>query len=945
MAVGAADTTLIAERWRTLELLFHQASDLPLSEREAFVLREAGHDALLQQELEAMLGVAAEATIRLRQPLEQAVAVLMPALLGEGTRCGPWAIDGLIGAGGMGRVYLGHRADGAYQQRVAIKLVANPWLDERQRAFFEFECRMQAQMHHPAIAQIYDAGLHEDERPYLVMEYIDGEAIDGWCSGRRASLEQRVQLLMQVCEGVQHAHQKGVIHRDLKPRNVLVGDVDGRAQPKLIDFGIAIDGLVDEAGELAAGTPGYMSPEQAGRHGGIDVRSDVYSLGVLLHQLLCGQVPSADTSDALSPSRLLSSLTPAAQTALALECRTTPRRLRGALVTGLDAIVRKATDPERGRRYEAVSSLLADLARWQQGKLPLGAAASPWLVARQFLQRHRLPVLAASLVLVCAVSALLASLWALSQAHEQQQVAAQRRLQLERMVAFQQEMLQSVDVDAMGHAMERGGAQAPPEVARDLLERYVVAHALQRLQLDFKDDPVLATELRQSLAGVLASIGRYPAAAHELQLVLKDLRAQQQPPERVLDATVDLADALYREGSFEAAHQLLLDARTTATDVPEHNPLWLRAGVLMARVLLAQGRQPEALALQLKLEQDWAQRSGRLDAGMMELGVGIVATLTRMSQRERALERMQVLLPKLRSRYGRSAPRTLAASLTMADLLNTAGEYEDSLALASEVRAVRQQALGVDHPDTLQALALEGANRVRLAQDARAWSAAEGFMSDLLQRRQRVLGAAHPDTLRSKADMIRLLAKQGVPAKFDQAIAMQRQLLASRERVLGKLHPDTLFSQGGLASMLANTDRHAEARKAALATLDGYRKVTPDHALISATWDVLGRIEDHAGNLTASIAAHRTALRMRDARRGVLDAHTTESASRLYVVLQRMGDHGGMALIRSRYLDPVIAQDPATLNASLRSVRAEAVRALATPVASSSSSAVVHAGH
>lgn len=928
---------LSVEHWRQLEALFHRASALPREQRDAFAREAAGHDPPLLRELEKMLAVEAEATVRLRMPLQQAASTLQPpAVLPAGTRCGPWAVDGVIGSGGMGRVYLGHRADGAYNQQVAIKLIANPGLDARQHAFFEFECRMQAQMQHPAIAQIYDAGVHAGERPYLVMEYIAGETIERWCEQRRAPLARRVQLVMQVCQGVQHAHQKGVIHRDLKPSNVLVGEVDDHPQPKVIDFGIAIGGPAAAHEGGAGGTPGYMSPEQTGTEIDIDARSDVFSLGALLYELLCGQRPPALPGTGLSPLQALAALEPEQQLAVAQARRCTLAGLRRALEDGLDAIVRKATQPERARRYDAVSTLLADLDRWQHDLPPLAVASPPLLVARKFLQRHRLPVAAAAAVCGCLVAGLLASLWALSQARDQQQVAAHRQQQLERSVAFQQEMLQSVDIDAMGHAVAAAQGNpsevqtTPPasDTARDLLERYVVAHALERLQHDFDDDPVLATDLRQSLARVLTAIGRYPAAISELRTVLASLRTLQQPPARVAAAMFGLADVLYRQGDFAQADATLAEAGALR-QADSNDALWLRLDALKTRVLLAQGQPQQALTQQLALLQDWSTRLPAQDAALLDIELDTVETMIRLTRREDALVRLQALLPRLRAEYGRDAPRTLAATLLLADLLNTSNQYEASLTLAAEVRDQRERSLGADHPDTLQAKALEATNRVRLAQDPAAWVQAEAFVRDLVEHQRRVFGATHPETLRSTGDLIRILAKQDAPAKLEQAITMQRALLQLRTELLGPLHPDTLFTLGGLASMLARTDRYDEARRTARQTLDGLTATMPgDYWLIAGTWDVLGQAEDRAGNLAAARDAHAHALRFRADLRGVYDAHTTESAARLYEVLARMHDRAAMAQIQRTYLDPVIARDPLTLNASQRSVRDAAVRAL-----------------
>ncbi|UXN00149.1 serine/threonine protein kinase [Xanthomonas hortorum pv. pelargonii] len=298
--------SVVATSWQRLEALFHQSCLLPVEAREAFARAQAGDDVVLRDALLAMLAVESQATLRVRAPLKQAVAALRAPLpeLPAGTRFGAWAIDRLIGAGGMGQVYLGHRADGAYEREVAIKLVAADALDVQGRALFEFECRLLAQMVHPAIAQIHDVGTDAHGRPYLVMEYLRGEPITWWCDAHLLSLHARVLLMLRVSEAVQHAHQKGVIHRDLKPSNVLVSDIDGRPMPGVIDFGIAIDaanpGMTSAHGR---GTPGYMSPEQARGEQDVDARSDIYALGAMFYELSCGLAPVAGQDGLPQPPR------------------------------------------------------------------------------------------------------------------------------------------------------------------------------------------------------------------------------------------------------------------------------------------------------------------------------------------------------------------------------------------------------------------------------------------------------------------------------------------------------------------------------------------------------------------------------------------------------------------------------------------------------------------
>ena len=947
------------ERWQRLRALFDSAVALPAAEQEAFARAQAADDPELLEELLSMLQSQFGATRRLSAPMRVAAEAIAPGQAPElpaGTRFGPWATRSLIGAGGMGQVYLGCRADGAYEREVAIKLMGVGALDLRHRVLFDHECRVLARMEHPAIAHIHDAGADGDGRPYLVMEYIRGEPIDRWCDHHALSMRARVELLATVCEGVLHAHQKGVIHRDLKPSNVLVSSVDGVATPKIIDFGIALHGSGQGGVTDSGGTVGYASPEQMGGGGDVDVRTDVYSLGALLHVLACSSKPETVEGElSAAPSRVLLSLPQAERAASAAARGTTPRRLLGELEDGLDAIVAKALQPGRGERYPSVSVLLEDLKRWLTHYPPRAGGRRRLLAARKFLRRHRLPVAAGAMVSACVLAGLFASLSALSEARRQERIASERQWQLGRIADFQQEMLESVDIDAMGHAMVEANVQAlvraggdepgatgggdfsgaaaripASDIARDLLHRYVVSHALDRLQQDFADAPMLADDLRHSLARVLISIGSYPGAAKELRAVLANIdpaRAGAIP--RLLAVKADLAEALGQQGEYAQAQEVLDGAMEHLQQIAHTDPARLQVESAYARTMTAQGRLVEALARQEALETAWSQRLGRDDPRLLELRLDLVNTLTRLTRRQEARERMEALLPEYRSAFGEDSPRAQAATLVLADLLNTFNEYERSQALAMEVARQRERGLGREHPETLRARALEGANRVRLAQAEPEFGHAEGFMRELLDRQERVLGHDHPDTLASRSELVRLLAKQDEPHKLQRAIDLQRQVLASRARTLGETHPETIFAQGGLASLMSYVGPYDEARAIAYAALESYGRAFPDdYRMISATWDVIGRIEVGAGRHPQARDAHATALRLRVDNAGPLDAHTIESASRLYVVLHGLGDEAAMKEVRARYLEPVVALDPAGLNASMLDIRESARLAL-----------------
>ncbi len=367
-------------------------------------VRAARLNALEAQEPE----VAHEVRSLLEHATDSAGFLATPVVLApQGARIGRYSILEQIGEGGMGAVFRAQQVE-PMQRMVALKLI-KLGMDTRavvQR--FESERQVLAQMDHPGIARILDGGVAPDGRPYFVMELVAGVPITTWCSQHQLSADQRVELFLQVCAAVQHAHQKGVIHRDLKPSNLLVAEVDGKPLVKVIDFGIAR--ALDEDGRAAStlltsdaaakpGTPEYMSPEQAQPGAGVDIRSDVYSLGVVLYELLVGSTPARTRTRAGSVRA--------------------PAAAKPALRGNLNAIVLKAIAPEQARRYGTVAAMAEDLERHLQ-RLPVRARpAGAWYVGTQFARRHTLLLSASACVLVALVGGLVLALSAWQQARQE----------------------------------------------------------------------------------------------------------------------------------------------------------------------------------------------------------------------------------------------------------------------------------------------------------------------------------------------------------------------------------------------------------------------------------------------------------------------------------------------------------------------------------------------
>ena len=405
-----------------LKELFGAASELKPEERAAFLDRECNGDAELRRELDALLAAHADSGSFLEHPLLEATTA--DSAGASATVIGPYHLLQLIGEGGMGQVWLAEQKQ-PVRRRVAIKLI-KAGMDTREVvARFESERQALALMDHPGIAKVFDAGSTSEGRPYFVMEYVAGLPITDYCDRHRLTIRQRMELFVQVCEGVQHAHQKAIIHRDLKPSNILVTEIDGKPMPRIIDFGVAkatsqkltAETMYTRIGTMV-GTLGYMSPEQADPIGeDIDTRADIYSLGAVLYELLAGAPPfdfeklAYDEAlrilrdqDAPRPSTKLSTL--GCDSSLTAKNRgadppTLIRQLRG----DPDAIALKALEKDRARRYTSASELAGDIGRYLHNEPVTAHPPGIAYRTRKFIRRNKLGMATAA-VAVLAITLL-----------------------------------------------------------------------------------------------------------------------------------------------------------------------------------------------------------------------------------------------------------------------------------------------------------------------------------------------------------------------------------------------------------------------------------------------------------------------------------------------------------------------------------------------------------
>jgi hypothetical protein len=638
--------------------------------------------------------------------------------LAPGTRFGRYILLASLGEGGMGAVYLAEQTE-PVRRRVAIKLSRQRRVSAEELARFAVERQALARMSHPAIAQVFDAGTVEDGTPYFVMEYVEGELLTDFCASRALDLEARIELMRRVCLGVAHAHQKGVIHCDLKPGNILATEVDGQGQPKIIDFGIA-RALGAGGRDGSSGTPGYMSPEQARGAGDIDTRTDVYSLGLLLHELVSGR-PYRDLErlGALSLEGL--------RDALAQE---TPRPLPAihglpaARRRELDAILARALALKPESRFAGAAQLAEDLGRWQ-AKLPVEALPdTAGYRLRCMLRRHALAASIAALALLALVGGLIGTGYGLQEANAQRLEAEARRAELEKVVAFQQRLLGSIDVPDFARAWVRGvidrandegGPDAAEnlalaarlnalplvDVARDTLHRQMLEPGAQVIARDFADNPRVQALLRVSLGRTLADLSLLQAAREELDAAA-----------RYFDSVGDRHSPAYFHAEY---YRAMLDWRSDRTDaaferldslvdeVEAQLPgdAILRGAILAWRGLARYERADFASASRdLAIAAELYREAGNLSWALTNEARSLAAAMAGSSDCDaQGRDRLAELVAEGRDR---GVPdRTLANVLQIASHCHSArGEVRETVATMEQSYRIQLAQAGADDADT-----------------------------------------------------------------------------------------------------------------------------------------------------------------------------------------------------------------------------------------------------
>ena len=895
------------ERWRVVARILDGALDLALEERLPFLDEMCAGDPDLRAEVETMLaGASAEGFLESPATF---VAGSMLELEDERMeeRIGPYRPVRELGRGGMGVVYLAERADGQFEQRVALKLVKRGMDSDEILSRFLAERQVLARLSHPNIARLLDDGVTPEGQPWFAMEYVDGVPLHRHCDERALGVEERLAVFVSVCEAVQYAHRNLVVHRDLKPSNILV---TAAGEIRLLDFGIAKaltqepdeDTVTGAEGRMM--TPEYAAPEQL-RGQPVTTATDVYALGAILYLLLTGR--AAHQLAGRTPSerdRIICELEPDPPS---LAVRGTPQaQLRRRLSGDLDNIVMKALRKEPARRYPSVDALLEDLDRHRTG-LPVRAA--PDSVAyrtRKFLGRHRVGAAIAAVVFLSLAAGLGGTLW---QARATAREAAKARAVKEFVIGLfrisKPEESRGREITArelLSRGAERvdSGLARQPELQAELLDALGVIH--RDLGLYAEAESLLGRSVRLSRAthgpahpdvavrsadwaAVFAARGDYARAESLLTEAYGILRRSRGPEDSSTTAALGALAAVHRQqGDFAVAESLYREVLRIDRTRRGGDRLRLAADLDELGVTLEEaGALPRADS---SYQEAFALRRAVLDEDHPQVITSLhhLAMLREKQGEFTEAERLhRDVLARRHRVYPEGHPEIAYALQSLANLLQVQGGYAEAESLNVAALSILRTRLGPEHPETVELVR----NLATLKYEAGDLQGAERDFRYVLAMWTRALGKDHPTTLGALNDVAATLKYQ---RRFDEAEPLYRDALALRIERLGKAHPDLGESWGNLAELLYDAGRFAEAERAYRETLAVYRAaLPPGHVYISGSLIGLGGTLTELGRPAEAEPMLREAVALRIDKFGADDRRTAKGQRMLGLCLAALG--------------------------------------------------------
>jgi eukaryotic-like serine/threonine-protein kinase len=749
------------------------------------------------------------------QPASVAAARL-PSTIGR------YRIIRLLGEGGMGAVYEAEQDQP--RRRVALKVIKSAWADRDLLRRFELESQTLGRLHHPGIAQIYEAGAAETSfgsQPFFAMEIIQGKPLIEYADSKRPNTQQRLALMIQICEAVEHAHQRGIIHRDLKPGNILVDDA---GQPKILDFGLArvTDGDMQatrqtDMGQLL-GTLAYMSPEQVTADPlALDTRSDVYALGVILYELLAGRLPYEVSRSVYEVVKTIQQVDPK-------PLSTINRSYRGDIET----IVAKALEKDKTRRYGSAAEMAADIRRYLEDRPIAAKPASTAYQLQKFARRNKVLVGGALAVFLTLVVGVVVSTWQAVRARRAEVHARAEAATAQAIVDFLQN-----DLLAQASANKQAGPKTKPDP--DLKVRTALDRAAERIGGKFEKQPEVEAAIRDTIGQTYDDLGLYPEARQQFERAL-DLERRTLGPNdpRTLRTLTQLGGVASDQSKYPEAEALLTQAVEGQRRVlgPEHRDT-LDSMNSLAAVYFKEGKYAQAEASYTQILEVERRVLGPDDIALVRPMNNLALVYDAQGKYAQAETLHGQNLELERRVLGPDHPYTLMTMNNLANLYYAESKYKPAEELHSQATEIYRRVLGPEHPETLRSMA----NLANVYVGEGKLAEAETLDDQVLELRRRVLGPDHQSTLYSLNGLADVYAGQG---KLAQAEALYSQAIEGRRRVLGPEHPDTLVSMSSLADTYQAEGKYKPAEALYLQTVELRRRVLgPEHPYTLSTTRML----------------------------------------------------------------------------------------------------------
>ncbi len=895
-----------SNRYHLVERLFQSAMDLPQDRRAEFLKRECEGDDGLFNDVHRLVRNHDAAGDYLESP------VLESAVLGGDSvpvRIGDYTVVGRLGRGGMGVVF---EATQQHPQRsVAIKVIRPGAMSASALRRFEYEASVLGRLQHPGIAHIYEAGVAEvvdadgrtTRKPFFAMELVRGRSLLNYAAERGLNVTQRLKLFAELCDAVEHAHQKGVLHRDLKPANILVNE-EGR--PKVLDFGVAqitdadvrLTTMHTQVSQLI-GTLAYMSPEQVGgRTDRLDTRSDVYSLGVVLFELITGRLPYDIADKPLAAAaRVIEEGPPAPLVS-------TDRSLGADLAT----LVAKALEKDPARRYGSVGEFAADVRRCLRREPIVARPATALYQMRKFAQRNRPLVGGIAAAFAALVLGIIGTSYGMLQANQRrteaeaareseraQRIEAEKQRGLaERAGAFQAEMLSSIDIHEMGRGLRENWREQvravlereqigdwpdrrrrrheevaaemagfddamasvnPADVARRVIVQYVLKPAEQSLESQFADEPLVQARVQFAIGSTYTrTLGLHHEAQRHMHRALELCQSQ-------LDESPHVAKSLF--GLATAQHESGDTVRSEAT---------CREALAMRRRLY--GRSHPEVAESLNLLAIILEKQARLDEAeeayretldvlrefpeTAELRVAVLGNMALIVRDRGDLDAAEPLfheaLDESRRLFGEEHHLVATAVKNLASLHEAREDYEAAEPLYLEALEIRRRIMGDEHPRVAQCRRQLG----RVRHKSGNLAAAEVDLRTAVEIYKSALGDNHPDVASCMGDLGKVLVAAG---SFEEAEGWYRKAMGIHRRSLGDQHPYVATGLNNLAMIKSRQGDYDAGELLYREAIETYRNgLGDDHPWVAAASNNLALLLLRKGDFEGAEAQYRQAL-------------------------------------------------------------------------------------